>query len=167
MLISLNKQVSMDDIIDIICEKLETGGKVTFTPNGTSMLPMLRDGEDVVVLEKPKGRLHLFDVPLYKRENGTYVMHRVVNYDRDGSYVMCGDNQFAYEHGIQDSQIIGVMTAFYRKGKPYSVDSLAYRFYVNLWFYIKPFRRVYKFTARKTNQLFGKGNKAQNEERPD
>ena len=61
---SLNKEVGLDDVMQIIAEKLETGGSVTFNPKGTSMLPMLRDGDDTVVLSKPKGRLHLFDLPL-------------------------------------------------------------------------------------------------------
>ena len=50
-----------------------------------------------VVLSKPKGRLHLFDLPLYRRKDGSYVLHRVVNFGSDGSYTMCGDNQFAVE----------------------------------------------------------------------
>ena len=52
----LNKEVGLDDVMQIIAEKLEAGGSVTFNPNGTSMLPMLRDGDDTVVLSKPKGR---------------------------------------------------------------------------------------------------------------
>lgn len=53
---SLNKEVGLDDVMQIIAEKLEAGGTVTFNPKGTSMLPMLRDGDDTVVLSKPKGR---------------------------------------------------------------------------------------------------------------
>ena len=64
----MNKEVQLADTIEIIKEKLDSGGTVTFTPNGTSMLPLLRDGEDVVVLSKPEGRLHLFDVALYRRK---------------------------------------------------------------------------------------------------
>lgn len=78
---SLNKEVGLDDVMQIIAEKLETGGSVTFNPKGTSMLPMLRDGDDTVVLSKPKGRLHLFDLPLYRRKDGSYVLHRVVNFE--------------------------------------------------------------------------------------
>ena len=49
------------------------------------MLPMLRDGEDVVVLKGTGGkRLRLFDVPLYRRDNGQYVLHRVLDFCRDG-----------------------------------------------------------------------------------
>ena len=81
----LNKETTMDAVIGIIIEKLDQGGTVTFTPNGSSMLPMLRDGEDVVMLKKPEGRLRLFDVALYKRENGQYVLHRVIDFSNDGS----------------------------------------------------------------------------------
>lgn len=133
----MSKEVAIDDVIDIMIEKLNSGGTVTFTPKGKSMLPMLRDGEDVVVLSKPNGKLHLFDIPLYRRSNGAYVLHRIVNFDADGNYVLCGDNQFALEHGIKDSDIIGVVTAFYRKGKAYSVTSFSYRLYVNFWFYAR------------------------------
>ncbi len=144
----LNKEVSINDIIDIIVEKLESGGKVTFTPKGTSMLPMLRNGEDVVVLAKPTGRLGLFDVPFYKRDDGTYVLHRIVGFDRDGSYILCGDNQFALEHGIRDENIIAVMTAFYRDGKPYTPDSLSYKLYIKLWYYTRYLRRAYRYAKR-------------------
>lgn len=142
----MNKQVNLDDVIDIMLEKLQSGGTVTFSPRGTSMMPMLRDGEDVVVLKKKDGkrRLHLFDLPLYRRADGTYVLHRVIDFDHDGSYVMRGDNQFVSEHGIKDDSIIAVVTAFYRKGKPYTMQSPSYRLYLDLWFYSYPFRYLYR-----------------------
>lgn len=163
MLIFLSKDVAIDDVINIIVEKINNGGTVTFTPKGKSMLPMLRDGEDVVVLSKPKGRLHLFDIPFYKRSNGTYVLHRIVNFDSDGSYVLCGDNQFELEHGIKDSDIIGVVTAFYRKGKAYRVNSFSYRLYINFWFYTRFFRQSYRFGVNKVSKLLGRGNKKTDE----
>lgn len=159
MLKFLDKEVLLDDIIEIIKEKLNNGGTVTFTPKGKSMLPMLRDGEDVVVLSKPQGKLHLFDIPLYKRKDGTYVLHRIVNYDIDGAYVLCGDNQFSYEHGVKDEDIFGVVTAFYRKGKVYTVKSFRYRLYINFWYYTRFFRHSYRFSRNRASKLFGKRKK--------
>ena len=77
---SLNKEVGLDDVMQIIAEKLEAGGSVTFNPKGTSMLPMLRDGDDTVVLSKPKGRLHLFVLKLYRKKHCSYVLSRFVNF---------------------------------------------------------------------------------------
>lgn len=156
---SSSKEVNLDDVIELMTEKLQAGGTVAFTPHGTSMLPMLRDGEDVVVLKSAEGRrLHLFDVPLYRRDNGQYVLHRVLDFCRDGSYIMCGDNQFAMEKGIRDDQIIAVMTGFFRKGRAYTTQSLFYRLYINFWYYTRPFRRAFRFGKRKTIRLFGRGN---------
>ena len=152
---SLNKEVALDEVMEIMREKLESGGTVTFTPNGISMEPMLRDGKDVVVLKKPGGRLKLFDVPLYRRDNGHCVLDRVIDFGKDGNYIMCGDNQFAKEKGIRDDQIIAVMTSFVRKGKPYKINSLRYRTYVNFWYYTRIFRRVYSGGKRRVFKLFG------------
>lgn len=152
----MSKEFELSDVIEIISEKLENGGTVTFTPNGTSMLPMLRDGEDVVVLKKPTGRLHLFDVPLYRRpSDGHFVLHRVVDFMRDGSYILCGDNQFHKERGIYDKDIIGVMTSFTRKGKSYTPETLRYRIYINFWYYTRPFRHIYRFSSTKAKRFLG------------
>ena len=151
---SLNKKVKMDDIIDIMLEKLDAGGTVTFTPSGISMLPMLRDGQDTVVLKKTSNRLQRFDVALYKRDNGSYILHRVIGYGNDGTYKMCGDNQFAVEHGIRGDQIIAVLISFNRKGKTYSTNSLSYRFYIYFWHYTRFFRHVYSFVKNRIKGLF-------------
>ena len=68
---------------------------------------------------------------------------------------MCGDTQFAKEKGIRDDQIIAVMTSFVRKGKPYKINSLRYRTYVNFWYYTRIFRRVYSGGKRRVFKLFG------------
>ncbi len=149
-----SKETRLDEVMDIIVEKLEAGGTVTFTPHGVSMLPMLRDGKDVVMLKKPSGRLHLFDVALYRRDNGQYVLHRVIDFCKDGSYVFCGDNQFVKEKGIKDEQIFAVVTGFHRKGKPYHVTSLRYRVYINFWYYTRPVRRVFRAVKSRVLRRF-------------
>lgn len=135
-------------------EQLDAGKKVSFIPRGNSMLPMLHGGEDMVILEKPKAdRLHLFDVALYyRRETDAYVIHRLVNFQNDGAYVMLGDNNFQREYNILPEDIIGVVTAFYRKGKMYTVSNPLYRIYVNLWYYIRPLRLLLLRVKSKTKQ---------------
>ena len=97
-----------------------------------------------------------YPLPLYRRKDGSYVLHRVVNFGSDGSYTMCGDNQFSVEKGITDDDVIGVVTAFYRKGKPYTVDSMKYRAYLEFMFYSKPLRKVIASTVSRSKNAFSK-----------
>ena len=41
-------------------------------------MPLIKEGRDLFMIEKPDGRLKKFDVPLYKRDTGQYVMHRII-----------------------------------------------------------------------------------------
>ena len=131
----------------IIREVTESGGEIRIFPKGTSMLPLLRQGKDSVVLVKADGALSRGDVPLYKRDDGQYVLHRIVKVEKDGTYTMCGDNQTALERGIRSEQVIAVASAVYRKDKRVEKSALSYRIYVLLWrsFFV---RRVY-FKLRK------------------
>ena len=113
-------------------EILERDGRLIYSSVGDSMLPMIRQGRDLLVIEKPKGRLKKYDIPLYKRDNGRYVLHRVLKV-RDEDYVICGDNRWHCETGITDRQIIGVLTAVIRKGREIPLSGWRYRLYVFLW----------------------------------
>ena len=110
---------------------IEHDGKLVYTNVGDSMAPLIRQDRDLVVIEKPEGRLKKYDVALYKRDSGEYVLHRVVKVT-DSGYVIRGDNRFSNEYGITDRHIIGVLTAVVRDGKEVSVTSPRYRAYVRL-----------------------------------
>ena len=128
----MRKVVSMNDLIPLMEEQMQHDGEVSFTPKGNSMLPMLRNNVDTVVLGKAESKLKKYQVALYVRDNGQYVLHRVVKTD-GGSYVMRGDNQFVNEPGIRDNQIIGVVHSFIRKGKRYTCDNKRYIIYCKVW----------------------------------
>lgn len=57
-------------------QMLDEKGIYIGTTVGTSMEPLLRTRRDVVVIEKPAGRLKKYDVPLYRRGED-YVLHRM------------------------------------------------------------------------------------------
>lgn len=111
---------------------LARGEKLVYTNVGNSMMPMLRQRRDLLIIERPQGRLKRYDVPLYRRECGKYILHRVLGVRADG-YVMCGDNQWRREFGVTDAQVIGVLTAFVRDGVEIPVTDGRYRLYVHLW----------------------------------
>ncbi|MGN1416001.1 MAG: S24/S26 family peptidase [Oscillospiraceae bacterium] len=105
------------------------------------MEPLIRQGRDLLIISAVSGRLKKYDVPLYKRDSGQYVLHRILKV-RQNDYVICGDNRWQREYGITDRHIIGVLTGIVRDGKEISVTDKKYRLYVHLWcdfFYVRAF----------------------------
>lgn len=113
--------------------ELARHGRLVYTNVGDSMMPLLRQNRDLLVVEKkPAGPCKKYDAVLYRRPNGQYVLHRIVGIRPDG-YVLCGDNRWRREYGVQDSWIFGVLTSVVRDGKEFSVMSRGYRLAVRLW----------------------------------
>jgi hypothetical protein len=149
----------MEEMAPLIQEILAESGEVSFVSAGTSMLPTIRDRQDTVTLVKPQGKLKKGDIPFYRRDNGQYILHRVVYVNGD-TYVMCGDNQWENEYNIRHDQIIGVLQSFDRKGKTHKVTDLDYRFYVKCLPVVKYGRKYYYLFKSKVYSflkfLFGK-----------
>ena len=137
----LEKRYRLDDLMPLIREELAEGKSVRFSPRGTSMLPMLRQESDSVVLSPLPQKLKKYDLPLYQRDNGQYVLHRIV---RAGETITCmGDNQFEKETGLRHDQMIAVVTAFYRGNRKHSVNEPGYWFYCRFWHYSRPIRHFW------------------------
>ena len=134
--------LSLEQLMPLIRECLAAGKTVKFSPKGTSMLPMLRQGIDCVVLSAPKGKLKKYDLPLYQRDNGQYVLHRVVRVEE--CYTCVGDNQFELERNLRHDQVIAVMTAFTRNKKHYCAENVWYQLYCRVWHYSRPVRRFWR-----------------------
>ena len=135
-------------------EALESDGVYVSTTSGVSMWPLFADRRDTVIISPVKGRLKKYDLPLYKRGD-RYILHRVVKVLPD-SYVMLGDNCMQKEYGITDGDLVGVMTAYYRKDRYGTPQGIAYRIYVRFWYHIRGIRnlikRVYWRLTRKKGQ---------------
>ena len=116
----------------LIEQYINEHGEFIATPVGTSMWPMLRHRRDTVYLVKYTGGLKKYDLPVYKRADGTQVMHRCLEVRPDG-YAMCGDHQCQKEYGIQEDQIIAVAKGFYRDEKYVPCDSFLYKLYYHFW----------------------------------
>ncbi len=132
----------MKDLVPLFRERLSAGQTVRFSPRGISMLPMLRQGIDDVVLSPLPAKLKKYDLPLYQRDDGHFVLHRVVRVGE--TYTCIGDNQFELEPGLRHDQMIAVVTAFYRDGKYHSVSELGYRIYCRVWHFSRGLRHFWR-----------------------
>lgn len=144
----VEKQYRLEDLMPLIREQLAAGKTVRFSPRGTSMLPMLRQGRDQVVLSPVPGKLKKYDLPLYQRQNGQFVLHRVI--EAGQTYTCMGDNQFDPEPGLRHEQMIALVTGFTRDGRQIAVTSWHYRLYCRLWYHSRHIRR---FCRRGKNWL--------------
>ena len=144
-------KVPMESLYEVILLQLQNGGKSTLVVTGVSMKPMLIEHRDSVLLtpvtEKPKPG----DIFLYRRESGTFVLHRLVGIMPDG-YLFCGDNQCVREKVTQD-QLLAIVTGFIRKGKQYSLKNPLYRLYVFMCVRLFFLRRTYIRLRRRTGRL--------------
>lgn len=130
-------------------EVLKTQDEVMSLTRGTSMRPLLRQGRDIVVIKRPQFPLKAGDVPLYKvKSRKELVLHRILKVNNDGSYIIRGDNLYAKEH-VAESQIVGVMKAFYREGKYFDCEkSRKYKIYIVLNRVSYPIRYFWRFKLR-------------------
>lgn len=115
-------------------------GVLIYTNVGDSMYPLIKP-RDLLVIKKPVLPLKRLDIPLYKRDNGQYVLHRIIKV-REDDYLICGDNRVVVESGITDRHIIGVLTEIIRDGKKISVYSFPKRVYAHFCCDFMPVKRV-------------------------
>ena len=141
----------MQSVIPFVCEQLKSDHSVRFFPHGVSMLPMLRQGLDTVTLSPLPKRLKKYDIPLYRRPNGQYVLHRIVKVGE--TYTCIGDNQFVFEADVAHEQMIAVVSGFSRAGKEHTVNEWGYRIYCRFWHYSRFFRRVFRAIRRRAVRL--------------
>lgn len=150
-------------------EELNRSGRLVYTNVGVSMMPLLRQGRDVMLIEKrdPKD-LRRFDAVFFKRPGvtgrGAYVMHRILRILPDGNYWIVGDNCTSGEI-VPPADILGVLTQVKRDGKKtVHMTDFSYRLYVFFWcrpYYLRFFvlkagrlvmrilRKIYRFFFRK------------------
>lgn len=126
-------RLSLGQLALAMSEMLRSGREVSFCPEGESMLPLLPPGQCKVVLTRMDGLPRKYDILFYCRENGVFLLHRVVSVQEE-TCTMCGDNQYLLETGLKPQNVIGRMKGFYRNGVYNDLQSPGYRIYCRtLW----------------------------------
>lgn len=149
----MNKRITILELSPLIKEHLKNGGEVIFAITGNSMRPMLHHRRDKVVLVKSKDRrLNKYDITLFTRPDGKYILHRVVAVS-DVGYTFRGDNQYVNEYPVLPEQIVGVVTGFWRNDQFISCSSAGYQIYSRLWQAIYPLRWLFHHCLRLLNRV--------------
>lgn len=110
---------------------------------GTSMLPLLKEGRDLVDLEPcSQERLKKGDVVLYKKNDGTLVLHRIIKTENGEFFTVLGDHQFNNDERVNNNQIIAVACGFFIKRRYVNEKTQWYRMYKKIWLCNLNFRRI-------------------------
>lgn len=129
-------------------EQVRSGRPVVSFTVGDSMEPLLHNRSTRVVICKTARPLHPGELPLYRRPDGQFIMHRIIRTD-DSHYYTRGDNRCGLET-VPREWVLGVVTEIYRGKRHFSVNHPLYRAYVAVWNGIYPLRWfVYKCRGRR------------------
>lgn len=139
----MSNKVQLADYYPLIRETLDNGGTFSLTITGTSMYPFILGDRDQVTLAKITQKLRKNDLPLYRRADGSFVLHRIVRVNKDGTYTCCGDHQFQLEYGLTEGQMVAIATEYVRKGKHLTNKNLLYRCYRTVWTWLLNYRRYF------------------------
>lgn len=113
-------------------EIIERDGHVLETTYGISMQPMLRQGENPIVISKITSPLKKRDVILFRCDSGKYLLHRIVKIKKNG-FLTRGDNNTFYDGIIKEEQIKGILTGYY-KGDKYIDCQKNFRYHIYSFF---------------------------------
>ncbi len=144
--------VDNDTFFADVLEMLDQGRRVTIPVKGYSMLPFIRGGKDLVVLEKAvREDLKADDIVLFHMgpaDGGRYVMHRILSVDGDAVDIMGDGVPFNHEH-VRRRQVLAKAVEILRGGTrsvdPYSPRELRK---VHFWQRIRPVRRYLLYAYR-------------------
>lgn len=118
---------------------LTAGHTVTIRVRGHSMLPLLHNRRDRVILascSKPiAGSIVLAEVT-----PTCYVLHRIINQSGDGLTLM-GDGNLTGGETCLERNVVGVVVAIIRNDRELRLGGVWWRIYSWWWTFLRPIRR--------------------------
>lgn len=142
-------RLPMEQLREVLDLQLDRG-RAVLPVTGGSMHPLLREG-DLVRLEQPAGAWRPGDVILYQREDGRYVLHRIVRI-RKGLLLCCGDHQ-ARGETVRPEQVLARAEARGRNGRWQALDRGSLGLRGRLWTALRPVRGPLLALRRRLGRL--------------
>lgn len=115
-------------------ERADAEREYALRVSGNSMYPFLIGDTSVVYIVKQHSyALRPGDLLLYRRQDGSFVLHRLYALQEDGDLWMNGDRQHTLERVPLRAVCAKVTRHFVRRRRDIRVDGIAYRAAVFLW----------------------------------
>ena len=127
------RTVPNEILLEEVAAVLQEGREAVFIPTGNSMLPFIRSGVDRVVLHR-RDKVSVGDIVL-ARQDGRYLLHRVIAREGDAITLMGDGNLQGCEH-CRVEDVIGTVTGVIRPGGKERAPGKG-----RLWRALRPIRR--------------------------
>lgn len=127
----MKKVLSTKELMPLIGDILKTAERVRFTVKGNSMYPVLRSDRDEVEVKKCDS-IGKYDIVLYQRKDGSYVLHRVLK-EKGDTLSIAGDFEQELESPVYKNQVIAKVDNIIRDGKKISCNNGIYKTYCVVW----------------------------------
>jgi signal peptidase I len=108
-------------IHELIGTNLSGQDQLRLRVTGHSMAPFLRPGDYVLVKSVPFELIHCGDILVTQRVDG-YLTHRFVGIDENG-WITKGDRNRRADAPVRTQEIVGLVVAFERRKKLYSLGT--------------------------------------------
>lgn len=132
--------IKANEIFPEIIYLLKQNLRIRMTVTGMSMYPFLRENIDSVELVYINyDTIKRGDIVLILRDNGEYVLHRVI-YKRKDEFFLMGDAQQWKEGPIRSNQLIALVTTVWRKNINIRTTNIMWRLFGFLWLWLRPLR---------------------------
>lgn len=133
------RKLDTDAYISTLRDLVNQGKEVRLIISGSSMTPFLVHERDSILFSKPDSPLKRGDMVFYQRENGQFVMHRILHVKPEGLYII-GDAQVEIEGPVNPSCVFARITKVNRKGKWIGPGQFWWWFFQHIWLSIIPLR---------------------------
>lgn len=126
-----NKLIRMSEAFqELSASLLADGYGIRFRAHGTSMLPLISDGEVIIVEPLPARRIKRGDILLYLRGRGV-IAHRVVKIEKANGqprrFTLRGDTSATADAPVTAAEILGRVCAVERDGRRIALSGMRAR----------------------------------------
>lgn len=135
------RRLDTDAYVSALRDLVNEGKECRLLISGSSMAPFLVHERDSIIFSKPQRELQRGDMVFYQRENGQFVMHRILHVKPEGLYIV-GDAQTEIEGPVNPSQVFAVVTRAQRKGKWIGPGDFWWWFFRTVWLRLVPVRKI-------------------------
>ena len=135
------RSVDTDAYVSMLRDLVNEGKECRLLISGSSMAPFLVHERDSIIFSKPDRELRRGDMVFYQRDNGQYVMHRILHVRPEGLYII-GDAQTEVEGPVKPEQVFALVTKVNRKGKWVGPGNFWWWFFSTVWLRLFPVRRL-------------------------